>query len=1042
MILSQENRKERFSALITEYQKSKANGQLDLSSEETIRTWLNEMLGIFGWDVKDTSQILQEKVLSKEEKAKLVEIGSTNIKPDYTFRVAKQKLTFLDAKDITVNLKSDIKAAYQIKSYGWSILAPCAFISNFEQLAIYDCGYMPKKEQPADYGRIYLSINDYIDNFELIDDHLFKTNIYSGKLNELYSKVKVEGAENITPDLAFANFLSDFRVDLASNILAKNEDMINGDSAQLGYLVQVIINRILFIRVCESRKLEDEGLLNSFAENNFWKSFKDSSYLEFFNHYDGPLFDRIEAVHDLTIDDAVFTPLLEYLYYPSPYRFDVIPTKLLSDIYEIFLSKKLIIKDGIVGVQWKPEYIKSKGAISTPQFLVRDIIKKTLTKNVIADEGIEKLISFKALDIACGSGVFLIELLDYLEELMIELHNEQQEEEFNDLFFQSDYELLLNLKGKKVLIDNCIFGIDVDAEAVEVAKMSLALKIVDNEDHPQISTQLGLLGEQILNGVGRNIRCGNSLVDNTVLTKYPDILNDDIELFKTNAFDWKTDPYFKKIFKENGGFDFVVGNPPYVEIKHFKEELPYMHKFINDTYVTGNNGKLDLAVPFIERSLSVLNDSGRLGFVIQKRFFKTEYGSKIREFITTNNYLASITDFISTSIFKGRLTYLAILVLDKSGHDNFYYHLVAAETETIPSYLRDMTIPEIEGSNYSSLDAKNFNHKEWAFDCFNIRNRLLANGKLGDYVKLKGGPQALKNAAYHIKAVNIQDGIITGSSQWADNIEIEVDACRPLFCNEHFYAFRPDTTATYVIFPYDIIDGQKRDIPYDEFYERFPLSGAYLESQKGRLEGPRGTAGGVETMPLKHPDRYTANFWHLYTRPNNLTHIYPKVFIPMTALDTFATLSSSDLLYADNANMWFVQIPEVDESKLYAIGAIINSTLFSVLARSIANPQDAGYFKFNKQFLEPIPFPKDRFLNDEELRGQISDKAKQIVERQYQYAASGTSRKNVIRGVLNQLWSQLDELVYLIYDVTQEERTFFNERGRNVNRVDFLNQWV
>lgn len=620
--MSQEQRKELFTALVQRYLQFKKEGRLDLTSEETIRTWLNEMLAIFGWDVKDTSQVLQEKALSKEEKEKLAEISSTSTRPDYTFKLAKHKLTFLDAKDITVNLLSDAKAAYQIKSYGWSILAPCAFISNFEQFAIYDCRYVPKENQAADFGRIFLTVKDYIANFELLDDHLYKLNIYSGKLDEIYANEEVEGVEKITPDLAFANFLSDFRIDLATNILNNNPDLIGEDSAQLGYVVQVIINRILFIRVCESRRLENEGLLNTFKGNGFWNSFKESSYVDFFNHYDGPLFDRIEFIHNIAIDNEIFTPLLDYLYYPSPYRFDVIPTKLLSDIYEIFLSKRLVISNASVDAKWKPEYVKSKGTVSTPQYLVREIIRRTLAENLIADEGIEKLISFKIADIACGSGVFLIELMDYLEELMIKVQSQNQEEAYSHFFYQTENELILNLQGKKAIIDNCIYGVDIDPEAVEVAKMALALKIVDNEEQEEYSTQIGLFGEQILNGVGNNIKCGNSLVDSSAFQLYPDLIEDEDGLFSTKVFDWNTENTFQHIFNTQQGFDFVIGNPPYVEIKHFKKELPYMHSFVNDAYVTGNNGKLDLAVPFIERGLSILNDSGKLGYIIQKRFLK------------------------------------------------------------------------------------------------------------------------------------------------------------------------------------------------------------------------------------------------------------------------------------------------------------------------------------------------------------------------------------------------------------------------------------
>jgi len=1031
-----EQRRLAFVKLVNRYNQYKLEGRLDLTSEETIRTWLNEMLGIFGWDVQDTSQILQEKMLTKAEKEKLQEIDSTHTQPDYTFKLGKEKLTFLDAKDINVDLITDKKAAFQIRAYGWSISAPCAFISNFEQFAIYDCGYQPEKGQAANIGRTIFSIDEYIENFELLDNHLYKHNIYNGQLAKIYSEAEVDGLKRISIDFSFANLLSAFRLNLAKNIIKNNYKAISNNNSLLSYIVQVIINRILFIRVCEARRLEEKHLLANFQKEGFWEEFKKSSYLNFHYHYDGPLFERIDIINNLIIDNEVFDGLLSHLYYPSPYRFDVIPTKLLGDIYEIFLSKKLILNEGVVLDTLKTEYIKSKGAVTTPQFLVDDIIKRTLLKQSLINSGIEGVLNISALDICCGSGVFLIGLYDYLESIIIEIQKKSPNKKYNSLFIQKENRLLLNLKGKQAILNNCIYGIDIDAEAVEVARMSLALKLIDNEDSPEDSTKIGLFGKQILNRIGLNIVCGNSIVDEQVYKEYPEILNDDEQLFKTNAFDWSNETQFKKVFQNRKGFDFIVGNPPYVEVKHFNKEMPYMHSFIKDKYDTTDNGKIDLAVPFIEKGLSVLNPKGRLGFIVQKRQFKTNYGSKIRNFLVNNYYLSSFIDFSSTSIFKGRLTYVATLVLDKSGHEKFYYHLIKENTNSIPTYLKNLPVPEINSIEYEVIPTSNLKDTEWAFDCFDIRNKLLTNGKFGDYVTIKGGPQALKNAAYHIKVKDLKDDIIIGNSQWLDNIEIEIDACRPLFCNENFYTFRPITTNTYVIFPYDIEDGKKINIPYDEFCERFPLAGAYLNSQKIRLEGPR-EAGGVETMPMKYPEKYSDNFWHLYTRPNNLTNISSKVFIPMTALDTFATVSNSERVYADNANMWFIELPVPSEEKLYAIAAIINSILFSVLARSIANPQDGGYFKFNKQFLEPIPFPVESFNNSPELITRLASISKDIEGRQVQYKQSPNNR-TILSSILRELWNQLDSLVYSLYDLSDDQIRFFNKRGRNINRVQSL----
>ena len=137
--MSSELRKQKLNNLVDEYIKFKSEGRLDLTSEETIRTWLNEFLQIFGWDVRDTSQILQEKILSKEEKNKLKEINSSHTTPDYTFKFGNEKLTFLDAKDISVSLERDSDAAFQIKSNGYSISAPCASISHDDEFAVYAC---------------------------------------------------------------------------------------------------------------------------------------------------------------------------------------------------------------------------------------------------------------------------------------------------------------------------------------------------------------------------------------------------------------------------------------------------------------------------------------------------------------------------------------------------------------------------------------------------------------------------------------------------------------------------------------------------------------------------------------------------------------------------------------------------------------------------------------------------------------------------------------------------------------------------------------
>ena len=994
------NRKKKLKELITKYNSFKKSGRLDLSSEETIRTWINELLSIFDWDAMDTSQVLQEKILSKEEKVKLQTIDSTSTRPDYTFKIGKEKLTFLDAKALSVNIKTSDKSAFQIKSYGWSISASFAFLTNFEEFAIYDCSYIPALDQKAIDGRIYLKIEDYLDNFEVLEKHLLRENM-------IHQSFDQSNQLEVTIDTVFAEQLSFFRLSLANEIVTKNTKLILDNVELLSYLTQVIINRVMFIKICEARKVEKDGLLLDFRKIGFWKQFQDSSYSDFYEHYDGPLFDRDDILQKIKLDDSIFDELLNLLYYPSPYRFDVIPTKMLSDIYEIFLSKKLAIKNGFVCEVLKPEYLKSNGAVVTPQYLVQDLIERTLD---LKEESITDIFEKKSLDFACGSGIFLIELFDYLEDKLITSYINNQDVKFKHFFFQKGDEVILTVKGKRELIDRCIYGIDIDPEAVEVARMSLSLKVIDGIEFIEDYQELGLFGQKILNSVGDNICCGNTLIKNDILEIYPQILEDEKQLLKTNAYD----------FDEK--FDFIVGNPPYVEVKHYNEVYPFMHQYIKEQYETTSNGKIDLSVAFIERGISLLTFNGKMGLIVQKRFFKTQYGKSIRNYISTNQLLSKIVDFDSTSLFKNRITYISSIVLDQLRPNEVMFSKVK-ENENLW---------ELDKLGFEIIPSSAFTSNPWNFEepkLLSIQSKLLENfGNFGAFGKVKVGIQVLWDKAYHIEVKSFNgDGTLTGDTKLEKNITIEVDACRPLMVNKKFYPFCSDETETYVIFPYKIEEDINIPILFDEFTAFYSLASQYLSRYKELIESN-----------VKIETKLGDTGWHLFTRVQNHTAIYPKILLPMTALDTFATVTKNSLSYGDNANMFFIEIPNKSDKNLYAITGIINSTLFSVLARSIAMVQQNGYFKFNKQFIEPIPFPKDNFESNPTLVKEIFKITKKIKEKQEQYKKSTPRQKNIFKKVLINLWQDLDSKVFELYELTEDEIEFFIQKSRNIDRVEIL----
>lgn len=975
--------------LVNRFLQAKANGSLNDASEATMRTWIDELLSLFGWNVQDTKQVLTEHTLAKAERQKLKEIGSTNIRPDYTLVNGKVPLLFVDAKSLEVDIENSKEVAFQIRSYGWSIGAPYSVVTNFEQLAVYDCSYMPSLSDDAGYARrVYLKAEDFVEQAELLFVFLSRDNILSGKAQFIR-------AEKEALDKKFSNMLGKTRINLAKAIIENNGiDSVN----VLSYYVQTIINRILFIRVCESRGLEKEGLLKTFMQENFWESFKQSSYGEFYDHYDGPMFKKISSLHSLNIKNDVFELFLNNLYYPSPYRFDVIPLKTLSDIYDLFLGYQLVVNGNDVSDELKSEFKKSNGAVTTPEHLVNQVIESTITSNDIANLSIEQCFKLKIIDIACGSGVFLVEAYDYLVK-QIEKKLESGENCQECLYTQLETPVL-NIEGRRKLINECIYGVDINPEAVEVSKMSLCLKLIDNF-YPKDFEAVGLLGSQILQGIGANIKCGNSLVEDDIINEFPSIKDNIIELQETNAFNWEET--FPTVF-ENGGFDYVVGNPPYVEVKNYNINLPYMAEYIKKMYTSSHNGKIDLSIPFIEKGVSLLNKKGRLGYIVQKRFFKTDYGKGIRKLLTSQKKLNGVFDYVETDLFANRITYVAIVVCDNNEHNNNYIWYTKSDSH------------ETQLLSHASLTETPWNFENAEMNA--LRMRLTENlGTMKDICNVKVGVQVLWNDAFQIHVKSIEDNIIHGFTAIDDNVSIELEICKPLLCNEQFAPLTKREYTTYALFPYDVTDeGEVSEVGISDIKAKYPLAYSYLMKHHDKI------VANVETLPSRNKEYNMQEHWHLYTRTNNHGAVYEKLAVPMTAQYPQAAVVMDKHVYCDNANMFFVQIPDATETKLYALSAIISSTVFCTLARSIANPQQGGYYKFNKQFLDPVPVPVEAFKKCDTSIRKLASVAKRIEATNEQIRLSVGGQISGLVSYLKAQWKELDQICNKLYGLTVKDK--------------------
>lgn len=493
----------------------------------------------------------------------------------------------------------------------------------------------------------------------------------------------------------------------------------------------------------------------------------------------------------------------------------------------------------------------------------------------------------------------------------------------------------------------------------------------------------------------------------------PQIADDIEEMAATNVFDYRT--AFHDVFC-NGGFDYIIGNPPYVEVKNYNVALPCMSSYIKKRYKSSKNGKIDLAIPFIERGLELLNEHGSLGYIIQKRFFKTDYGKGIRKILSDNRLIRTIYDYNETDLFENRITYVAIVVCDKSTTDK-------------------MVIKYTNSSNNECVEIskKTITETPWSFEKYQInelRTRLANElGQLKDICKIRVGVQVLWDKAFHIVVNHIDDNYIYGSTAICENLKVEREACRALLCNEQFVplSIRPHTT--YILFPYDVIDGRVQEILFSDFENRYPLAGSYLRKQRTVIESS------VQTVPELSPMLDRDEYWHLFTRVNNHNAVYKKICVPMTAQNPQASVVMQENVYCDNANMFFIQIPEITDNKLYAMAAIINSTPFAYFAKSIANPQQGDFYKFNKQFLDPIPFPCNEYKIFGNRMRQLVNVARRIEETNTAIATNVSSASRLYP-LLNNLWKEIDNLCCDFYNLTETEKEIIMSNPRKDHKYE------
>ena len=603
----------------------------------------------------------------------------------------------IELKGPTINLDSKLsKDKYartpveQAFGYAPKYGASCQWVivSNFKEIRLYRSNSM------LNYQVFYLENlkNDlefkkfvYLLSFEsLVGTENEKSK--SLKLSEEYQKKQIEIEKK------FYNLYKQIRIDIFENIRNNNKDISEYIILEK---VQKLLDRFLFICFCEDKSLLPRNSFQKVIDRGTEN--RDLGVFEYFKilcnwinigtpkqeipHFNGGLFKADEDLDTLIIDDVVF----EKMQAISEYDFDSeLNENILGHIFEQSISDIEEFKSQINEQDFdvKKGKRKKNGIFYTPKNITTYIVENTINywledkrkelgedklpiltdedynhkyKNKassvkVFSENYKKHIDFwkrykeaikniKVLDPACGSGVFLITAFEFLlqqtneiDKKLLDLTGEQ------DLFSDTT----------RYILENNIFGVDLNRESVEITKLSLWLKSANKN--------------KTLTTLENNIKCGNSLIK-------------DKEFVKDLAFDWEKE--FPEIFK-NGGFDIIIGNPPYVRQESIKEIKPYLEQ--NYRVYTG---VADLYCYFYELGYNLLKDNGYLGFITSNKWFRAKYGEKLREFLLNNTEFYNIVDYNGTKIFEGATVDSNILIFKKNRVKNSIFSLQIADTEAI-----------------------------------------------------------------------------------------------------------------------------------------------------------------------------------------------------------------------------------------------------------------------------------------------------------------------------------------------------------------------
>ena len=610
--------KEKIKQLIERYQNLTAQEKL-MNEETTKAKFIRPLFEALGWDFEE-DVLLEDKI--------------SHGRVDYNFQIDGKTKFFLEAKSLKADI-DNLEYAKQATNYAWLKNINWAILTDFCGIRIF---YPAEKGQVKSF--IHLNMDSFLESFEklwLLSKESFQNDLLDKEASEYGAK-----PEEIKVGQQLSEDMNSWRLSLSEHFKTWNQKLTDKD---IDEGVQKILDRFIFVRSCEDRGLENDSLRSKYRiwqddgrKGNFLAHLK-LFFAEYKKNYNSGLFDDHPCM-DWEIASDCFDGIINGLYKSKngqEYDFSVINADVLGGVYEQYLGH--LLSKSADGDDSKKKR-KSQGIYYTPTFIVDYIVQNTLGK-VLQEKPPIEIADLKILDPACGSGSFLIKAFDYLVtyEAVKESHNKFDLKtklgKLQQAFQKHDGLKEPSTTDKLNILRNNIYGVDLDEQAVEIAQLNLLLKTLDKKQ------ELPHLG---------NIRIGNSLIDD------PKIAGD-------RAFNWNDE--FSEVMKD-GGFDIIIGNPPYIKEYVNKSAFDGLH---NNPYY---QGKMDLWTLFACKAIDLLKDGGYLSFIAPNNWLTNAGASIFRNKILAEGEIVKFIDFGDYKVFEEAGIQTMIFVFQKKKPQSSY----------------------------------------------------------------------------------------------------------------------------------------------------------------------------------------------------------------------------------------------------------------------------------------------------------------------------------------------------------------------------------